>query len=230
MRLIAAGLVAGSAIALAAGRSIEGVLFQESSRDPIVFVAAAVILLPSVLVCVGTGASGAAASPPPTVRWASLGQSGQDLVWRDVTNSDHVNIDLRFADGSQASFLHSDIASALKPKWYLLATAGGVVGDWRRESVLTRGTMDELVEDRLAPADSPARLTVFRPNGEGGVAEEVLALPRRVRNAFYRNLADHLLLGEPLSVPPEDARRNIAVMEAATHSIAQGGRPVRVGA
>ena len=155
---------------------------------------------------------------------------GQDLVWHDVTNSDHVNVDLRFADGSEASFLHSDIASALKPKWYLLATAGGVVGDWRRESVLTRGTMDELVEERLAPADSPARLTVFRPNGEGGVAEEVLALPRRVRNAFYRNLADHLLLGEPLAVPPEEARRNIAVMEAATHSIAQGGRPVRVDA
>src|SRR5437763_4716854 len=35
-----------------------------------------------VPVCVGTGGSGAAASPPPTVRWASLGQSGQDLVWR----------------------------------------------------------------------------------------------------------------------------------------------------
>jgi scyllo-inositol 2-dehydrogenase (NADP+) len=154
----------------------------------------------------------------------------QTLVWQDVTNSDHVNVDLRFADGTQASFLHSDIATALKPKWYLLGTGGAIVGDWRAESVVSRGTMDELVEDRLAPADSPARLTVLRPNGEGGVNEERLALPRRVRNGFYRNLADHLLLGEPLAVPPEEARRNIAVMEAAAHSIVQGGRPVRVDA
>jgi scyllo-inositol 2-dehydrogenase (NADP+) len=154
----------------------------------------------------------------------------QTLVWQDVTNSDHVNVDLRFADGTQASFLHSDIATALKPKWYLLATGGAIVGDWRSESVMARGTMDELVEDRLAPADSPARLTVLRPNGEGGVNEERLALPRRVRNGFYRNLADHLLMGEPLAVPAEEARRNIAVMEAAAHSIAQGGRPVRVDA
>jgi len=154
----------------------------------------------------------------------------QTLVWQDVTNSDHVNVDLRFADGTQASFLHSDIATALKPKWYLLGTGGAIVGDWRTESVVARGTMDELVEDRLAPADSPARLTVLRPNGEGGVNEERLALPRRIRNGFYRNLADHLLMGEPLAVPPEEARRNIAVMEAAAHSIAQGGRPIRVDA
>ena len=154
----------------------------------------------------------------------------QTLVWQDVTNSDHVNVDLRFADGTQASFLHSDIATALKPKWYLLATGGAIVGDWRSESVVSRGTMDELVEDSLAPADAPARLTVLRPNGEGGVNRELLALPRRVRNGFYRNLADHLLLGEPLAVPPEEARRNIAVMEAAAHSIAQGGRPIQVDA
>ena len=152
----------------------------------------------------------------------------QTLVWQDVTNSDHVNVDLRFADGTQASFLHSDIASALKPKWYLLGTGGAIVGDWRSASVVGRGTMDELVEDRLAPADSPARLTVLRPNGEGGVNEERLALPRRIRNGFYRNLADHLLMGESLAVPADEARRNIAVMEAAAHSIAQGGRPVRV--
>jgi predicted dehydrogenase len=159
---------------------------------------------------------------------ATVSAVAQDLVWHDVTNSDHVNVDLRFDDGSQASFLHSDVATSLKPKWYLLATAGAVVGDWRRETVVSRGTMDELVEDNLAPADAPARLTVFRPNGEGGVSQELLALPRRVRNGFYRNLADHLLLGEPLAVPPAEARRNIAVMEAAAHSIAQGGRTVRL--
>jgi scyllo-inositol 2-dehydrogenase (NADP+) len=159
---------------------------------------------------------------------ASVSAVAQTLVWKDVTNADHVNVDLRFADGTEATFLHSDIAAALKPKWYLLGTEGAVVGNWRTASVVSRGTMDELVEDRLAPADSPAELTVLRPNGEGGVNEERLALPRRVRNGFYRNLADHLLQGEPLAVPAVESRRNIAVMEAAAHSIAQGGRPVPV--
>jgi len=161
-------------------------------------------------------------------RVASVSAVAQTLVWQDVTNADHVNVDLRFLDGTEASFLHSDIAAALKPKWYLLATGGAVVGDWRRESVVARGTMDELIEDTLAPADSPARLTVLRPNGEGGVNEERLALPRRVRNGFYRNLADHLLWGEALAVPPAQSRRNIAVMEAAARSIAAGGAPVPV--
>jgi len=154
----------------------------------------------------------------------------QTPVWHDVTNSDHVNVDLRFADGTQASFLHSDLASALKPKWFLLGTEGGIVGSWRHEAIQSRDTMDALVEDRLFPADAPARLSVHRPNGEGGVSEELLALPRRVRNGFYRNLADHLLEGEPIAVRPEEARRNIAVMEAAAHSVAQGGRQVRVDA
>jgi peptidoglycan/xylan/chitin deacetylase (PgdA/CDA1 family) len=41
----------------------------------------ALIVALVVLVCAGAGGSAAAASPP-TVRWASLRQSGQDLVWR----------------------------------------------------------------------------------------------------------------------------------------------------
>jgi hypothetical protein len=49
-----------------------------------------------------------------------------------------------------------------------------------------------------------------------------------VANGFYRNLADHLLLGEPLAVPPEEAGRNVAVMEAAATSMAAGGRRVDV--
>jgi scyllo-inositol 2-dehydrogenase (NADP+) len=130
-------------------------------------------------------------------------------VWHDVTNADQVRVDLTFADGEQATFMQSDIAAALKPKWYLLGTAGAVIGDWR------------LVEGE-APADHPARLTVSRP-GVGGVHEEHLALAPRDEHGFYRNLADHLAWDEKLAVAPEEARRTVAVMEAATQSIAQGG-------
>jgi predicted dehydrogenase len=148
-------------------------------------------------------------------------------VWHDVTNSDQVRVDLTFDGGAQASFLQSDIASALKPKWYLLGTQGAVVGEWREERVTTRGVGGELVEERLAPADSPARVTVMRP-GEGGSHQEVLVLGRREENAFYRNLADHLAWEEPLAVTPDEARRTVAVMEAAAHSIARGGSQVEV--
>jgi predicted dehydrogenase len=136
--------------------------------------------------------------------------AGHKRVWHDVTNADQVRVDITFAGGEQAGFMQSDIASALKPKWYVLGTKGAVVGEWR-------------IEDGHPPADFPARLTVSRPADGGGVHEERLALPAKDDHGFYRNLADHLAWDEPLAVRPEEARRTVAVMEAATQSIAGGG-------
>jgi predicted dehydrogenase/type 1 glutamine amidotransferase len=163
---------------------------------------------------------------PSTVK--TLSAVAHKRVWHDVTNSDQVRVDLTFDGGAQATFLQSDIAAALKPKWYLLGTRGAVVGEWRDETVTSRGPGGELTEERLAPADSPARVKVMRPAEEGGSHEEVLVLGRRDENAFYRNLADHLAWEEPLAVPPDEARRTVAVMEAAAQSIARGGGQVEV--
>ena len=149
-------------------------------------------------------------------------------VWHDVTNADQVRVDLTFEGGEQATFLQSDVAAALKPKWYLLGTGGAAVGDWRVEAVRARAWTGDLVEDRLQPSEAPAVVSLHRPDGHGDVNVEVLALPPREPDAFYRNLADHLLLGEPLAVRPEEAARNVAVMEAAARSIAAQGRPVQV--
>ena len=148
-------------------------------------------------------------------------------VWHDVTNADHVRVDVTFVDGGQATFLQSDVAAALKPKWYLLGTGGSITGDWRLESVKSRAWTGDLVEERLAPAEAPAIVTVHRPDGAGGAHREELSLLPRAAHGFYRNLGDHLLLGEPLAVPPREARRNVVVMEAAARSIASGG-PVEV--
>jgi scyllo-inositol 2-dehydrogenase (NADP+) len=142
----------------------------------------------------------------------TVSANAHKLVWHDVTNSDQVRVDLTFAGGAQATFLQSDIAAARKPKWYLLGTQGAVVGEWQAEAV---------------PADFPARVKVFRP-AAGGVNEEVLALAPRDDHGFYRNLADHLAWDEALAVTPEQARRTVAVMEAASHSIARGGAQVEV--
>ena len=152
---------------------------------------------------------------------------GHKRVWHDVTNSDQVRVDLTFAGGAQATFMQSDIAAALKPKWYVLGTHGAAVGEWRHETILSRGPAGELVEEQLAPADSPSRVIVSL-TGVGGVHEERLALGPRDEHGFYRNLADHLAWDEPLAVTPAQARRTVAVMEAATRSIAQGGARLEV--
>jgi predicted dehydrogenase len=155
----------------------------------------------------------------------SVSASAHKRVWHDVTNADQVRVDLRFEGGEQASFLQSDIAAAVKPKWYLLGTAGAAVGDWRRETVSARSWTGDLVEERLQPSEAPALVSLHRPDGEGGTHVEVLSLPQREPNGFYRSLGNHLLLGEPLAIPAAEAGRNVAVMEAATRSIALG-RPV----
>ena len=163
---------------------------------------------------------------PFTVK--SVSAVAHKRVWHDVTNADQIRVDLTFDGGAQATFMQSDIAAALKPKWYLLGTQGAIVGDWREETVVSRGAGGDLVEERLAPADSPARVTVLRPADDGGSHEEVLVLARRDENAFYRNLADHVAWDEPLVVTPDEARRTVAVMEAAAHSIARGGAQLEV--
>jgi len=142
----------------------------------------------------------------------SVSAQSHKRVWHDVTNADQVRVDLTFAGGTQAMFLQSDIAAAPKPKWYVLGTEGAVVGEWRDEEV---------------PADHPARVKVLKPGG-AGAHEQVLSLSRRDDLGFYRNLADHLAWNEPLAVTPAEARRTVAVMEAATHSIARSGAAIEV--
>ena len=158
------------------------------------------------------------------VEWVSA--TAHKRVWHDVTNADHSRVLIHFADGVEAEFTHSDLAAAAKPKFYVLGTQGGLIGDWREEKVVARSSIGTLLEDRLAVSDSPADLRVFTPNGDGRTHETRLAVPPAPPQPFHRELADRLLSGAPMSVTPEGSRRNIAVMQAATLSAADGGRPV----
>ncbi|MHB8394753.1 MAG: Gfo/Idh/MocA family oxidoreductase, partial [Candidatus Dormibacteria bacterium] len=152
--------------------------------------------------------------------------SHQNRVWHDVTNDDHFDLRLTFDDGAEAQFIHSDIAAARKPKWYILGTRGAVVGNWREASFSTRRP-NGVSEEQLPVADLQCELHLLRPAGRGQSHDERIVLPAPPPEAFYRNLAGHLLADEPLAVAPESARRNIAVMEAATESAASG-RPVEL--
>lgn len=147
-------------------------------------------------------------------------------VWHDVTNADQASVYLRFAGGQEASFIHSDIAAALKPKWYILGEQGAIVGEWRHETVKTRRWSGDLIEEQLAPAESLPELCVFTYDAGGAIQRQFLTLPPAPSYAFHRNLANHLYFGEPLAVPPEQSRRNIAVMEAAKRSADKGGETI----
>ena len=118
--------------------------------------------------------------------------------------------------------MHSDRAAALKPRWYVLGTQGAVVGQWRTEKVVSRNDIGTLVEDVLAPADSPPLLDLHR--GDGSVTR--LATPSAEPYEFHRELADYLRLGLPMTVTAQQSRRVLAVMEAATQSAENSGRPV----
>ena len=154
------------------------------------------------------------------VEWVSA--TTHKRVWHDVTNADHTRVLVHFADGVEAEFTHSDLAAVAKPKFYVLGTRGGLVGDWRTEKVVSRSAIGTLVEDRLAVSDSPADLRVLAADG----SETRVAIAPAPAEPFHRQLADALLSGEPMEVTPEGSRRNIAVMQAATLSARDGGRPV----
>jgi hypothetical protein len=149
-------------------------------------------------------------------------------VWHDVTNFDQVRVRMRWTDGREAEFFHSDVAAVRRPKFYLQGTAGTLVGHYR--PVVTERIDPALgyVRQEAHFAEAPADLTLARYNSGYGVSETRLALPPPQRFAFHRNLADHLHLGEPLAVTPESVRQVIAVLETAQRSALAGGRELRV--
>jgi predicted dehydrogenase len=143
-------------------------------------------------------------------------------LWFDVTNADHSRVTIRFSDGVEAEFTHSDLAAVLKPRWYVLGTRGALVGHWRSEKIVARSDIGTLVEDRLAPADSPPALELHA--ADGSVTQ--VATPAGPAYPFHRELADRLLFGLPMTVTAEQSRRVLSVMEAASASAADDGRPV----
>jgi predicted dehydrogenase len=145
-------------------------------------------------------------------------------VWRDVSNADQERIQIRFAGGQEAEFLHSDIAAVRKPKWYLLGTKGAIVGHWRD---VTNYEIDPVVyfnEHSIPPTEMTPDLALYQRHHSGQVVRQRLPLPPREHFMFLRNIADHLLTGEPLVAPLADSIRGVAILEAAARSARCGGK------
>jgi len=66
-------------------------------------------------------------------------------------------------------------------------------------------------------------LTVFRRHHSGKVIRINPAIPDRDHYQFHSNLADHMLLGEPIAAPLSDSVKVVAILEAAARSMAHGG-------
>ena len=144
-------------------------------------------------------------------------------VWQDVTNADQERIQIRFYGGKEAEFMHSDIAAARKPKWFLLGTEGAIVGNWR-DVTSYEFDHDHYYQRHDIPAtEMVPDLTVFRRHHSGNVIRMNPAIPDRNHYQFHNNLADHLLLGEPIAAPLSDSVKVVAILETAARSMAQGG-------
>lgn len=118
-------------------------------------------------------------------------------AWPGVTNEDHGQMLLKFANGAVADIQISQLSSIPKPKWRILGTKGGITADW--------GTP----------------LTV-KVNHEGHLASFDVPLRKDHWQMYYDNVAAALAGTQPIAVSAREARRNIAVIEAAERSAASG--------
>jgi len=152
-----------------------------------------------------------------------LQANGHKRVWRDITNLDQVRVRLVWSDGREAEFLQSDVAAIRRPKFFLQGTQGTIAGHYRplRNERIEPGI--GYVAELLHHAEAPVDLTLARYEPGYGLTETALPPVPGDRYGFHRNLADHLIFGEPLAVTPESAREVVALLEAAQRSTDEGG-------
>jgi predicted dehydrogenase len=155
--------------------------------------------------------------------------STHSRVWHDTTNVDQLSVWMQWDDGREATFRQSDVCAIRRPKFHVEGTRGTIEGHYR-----------PVVADRIVPgrghvtdvshhAEAPVDLTVATYDGVLGLRTSTVAPAPSPGWGFHRNLADHLLLGEPLAVRPEESRDVVAVLEAGHRSGASGGALIELG-
>jgi|WetSurMetagenome_2_1015567.scaffolds.fasta_scaffold03589_2 scyllo-inositol 2-dehydrogenase (NADP+) len=144
-------------------------------------------------------------------------------VWHDVTNADQERIQIRFSGGQEAEFMHSDVAAVRKPKWYLLGTEGAIVGHWQDVCAFEIDPIRYFHRHDIPATEMPPDLTLYRRHHTGQILSQRIAMPVREHYPFHRNLADHLLTGEPIEAPLKDSVKVVAILETAAQSMSKGG-------
>ena len=96
----------------------------------------------------------------------------QKRVWNSVSSEDHGEAWIRFENGVTADYWTSQIAALSRPKWLILGTKGAIRADWKDELEL-----------------------VTYANGIRQDSQVKVTLPGYGSVQYYRNVADHLLMG-----------------------------------
>jgi predicted dehydrogenase len=155
--------------------------------------------------------------------------SAHTRVWHDTTNVDQLSVWMQWPDGREATFRQSDVCAIRRPKFHIEGTLGTLEGQYepvRQDAVVAgRGFRASISHH----AERPVDLRVARYDGDHGLIESIVAPAPHPGWGFHRNLADHLLLGEPLAVRPEQSRDVVRVLEAAHRSGANGGELIELG-
>ncbi len=149
-------------------------------------------------------------------------------VWHDTSNVDQLAVWMQWPDGREATFRQSDVCAIRRPKFHIEGTAGTLEGHYApvaNDSIVPGRGFRAGVSHH---AERPVDLTVARYDGDHGLIESTIRPAPHPGWGFHRNLADHLLLGEPLAVPPEQSRDVVSVLEAAHRSGANGGELIEL--
>ncbi|MEM8860863.1 MAG: Gfo/Idh/MocA family oxidoreductase [Chloroflexota bacterium] len=146
----------------------------------------------------------------------------QNRSWHDVTNADHERIFLRYANGAEAEFTHSDLVFIPKPKWFMSGDKGTIVGHWKEHTAYEIDPVVYYHKHEIPPAELGANIELKRKTSAGIFTQ---ALPEVTHQPFpfHSNLADYLLLGEPITVPVSHSARVVEILEAAKISAENGG-------
>jgi predicted dehydrogenase len=144
-------------------------------------------------------------------------------VWYDITNADQERIWIKFKGGKEAEFIHSDIAAVRKPKWYLLGTKGAIIGHWKDVDTYHIDPIVYFQQHRIPATEMTPDLTLFQCHDSGQIIEQKMTIPGRKDYAFHKNLADHLLTGEPLVSSLKDSVKVVSILETASLSASKGG-------
>jgi len=126
-------------------------------------------------------------------------------MWHQVSNEDHTVAYIHFEGNRRAQIELSSLAAVGKSPMRILGTKGGIE------------------VDNLWDKNPGLKLIQYGPFGK---QESRVPYCDGDWDGFYRNVADHLILGEALAVTPESARKVIAVLSLAEESGKQGGAVV----
>ncbi len=125
-------------------------------------------------------------------------------VWHNTTNEDFAQVTIRFEGGITATLEQGQLVAVQRAGWRILGTQGGLENDGP-------GGQVTLVKHKDG-SKHEAKLDKWQPNW----------------NSYYQNVANHLLMDEPLIVTADQARRTIGIFETAEKSHAQGGTPLPI--